>query len=83
MAVEKIVGESIRRECQAFNRKVPEVIVIANESNPALAAQVLRVGTFSYCYKSDPAAEDSGLEERCIIGLVAILAETLAIIHKL
>ena len=46
-AVEKIVGESIRRECQAFNRRVPEVIVIANEGNPALAAQLLRVSIFS------------------------------------
>ena len=46
-AVEKIVGESIRRECQAFNRRVPEVIVIANEGNPALAAQLLRVHILS------------------------------------
>lgn len=40
VAVERIVAEAIKRECRAFNRKNPEIIVIANEAEPSVAAQV-------------------------------------------
>ena len=39
-AVERIVEQAIKKECQAFNRKQPEVIVVAYEGNPALAAKI-------------------------------------------
>ena len=40
-AVERIVEQAIKRECQAFNRKKPEVIVLAYEQDPAYAAKVM------------------------------------------
>lgn len=40
VAVERIVAEAIKRECRAFNRRFPEVIVIATESDPRVAAQI-------------------------------------------
>ena len=40
MAVERIVADAIRRECRSYNRKKPEVIVIANEADPRVAAEV-------------------------------------------
>ena len=39
-AVERIVEQAIKKECQAFNRKQPEVIVVAYEGDPALAAKI-------------------------------------------
>ena len=42
-AVERVVEKAILRECKAFNRKQPEVIVIANESDPQAAKRILSV----------------------------------------
>ena len=39
-AVERLVEQAIVRECQAFNRKKPEVVVVAYERDPALAASI-------------------------------------------
>lgn len=41
-AVERVVTKAILRESKAFNRKQPEVIVIANESDPIAAKKILR-----------------------------------------
>ena len=36
-----MVANAIKRESKAFNKRRPEVIVIANESDPRLAQQIL------------------------------------------
>lgn len=40
-AVERVVEKALQRECRAFSRKQPEVIVIANEADPRAAKTVL------------------------------------------
>ena len=40
VAVERIVADAIRRESRSYNRKKPEVIVIASEADPRVAAEV-------------------------------------------
>lgn len=53
-AVERLVQEAIKRECKAFNRKQPEVIVVAYEQNPAHAAKLLsQVGRLAGSEGSD------------------------------
>lgn len=38
--MERVVGEAIKRECRSYNRKQPEVIVIAHEADSKTAGYI-------------------------------------------
>ncbi|KAI7836750.1 hypothetical protein COHA_009388 [Chlorella ohadii] len=66
-AVERVVADSLRRTCKAFNRRRPEVVVIAHEFDPragAAAAASARRRDTSSDFGSDLRGYQGGQQQR-------------------
>lgn len=44
-AVERVVSDSLRRTCKAFNQRRPEIVVIAHEADPRAGAAAMAAAT--------------------------------------